>query len=184
MKSIKTYMIVLSLMLADTVVTFAESSLTIYNQDFAVVRDQIELSLKQGENEITVMDITAQAEPESVILRDPIGKYDIRILEQNYRADPVSTELLLSLYVGHEIDFITESEIVRGKIIRSGHMSPPKTIRDMEEFYMPVEYMNKRAPQEQPIIEVNGRLRFGLQGLVWSVYVAGCQFPGTVSSIS
>jgi len=88
MKSFKTYVIVFGLVLAIAVVTFAEPSLTIYNQDFAVVRDQIELSLKQGENEVTVTDITAQAEPESVILRDPAGKYALRILEQNYRADP------------------------------------------------------------------------------------------------
>ena len=119
MKSFKTCVTVLGLVLAIAVVTLAEPSLTIYNQDFAVVRDQIELSLKQGENEVTVTDITAQAEPESVILRDPAGKYALRILEQNYRADPVSTELLLSLYEGQEIDFITESEMVRGRIIRS-----------------------------------------------------------------
>jgi len=164
MKSIKTCVIVLSLVIANTIVTFAEPSLTIYNQDFAVVRDQVELSLKQGDNEVTVTDITAQAEPASVILRDPVGKYTFRILEQNYRVDPVSTELLLSLYEGQEIDFITESEMVRGRIIRSGSVPPPNTIRDMEEFYRTVEYFNQRVPQKQPIIEVNGRLRFGLPG--------------------
>jgi len=164
MKTIETCRIVLGLVLAIAIVTFAEPSLTIYNQDFAVVRDQIELSLKQGENEVTVTDITAQAEPQSVILRDPAGKYALRILEQNYRADPVSTELLLSLYEGQEIDFITESEMVRGRIIRSGSVSPPTTVRYFDEFYMPDEYLPRRKPQEQPIIEVNGRLRFGLPG--------------------
>jgi hypothetical protein len=164
MKTIKTCRIVLGLVLASTVVTFAESSLTIYNQEFAVVRDQIELSLKQGGNEVAVTDITAQAEPESVILRDPTGKYALKILEQNYRADPVSTEMLLSLYEGQEIDFITKSEMVRGRIIRSGSVQPPTNIRDMEEFYMPVENLRRLKPQEKPIIEVNGRLRFGLPG--------------------
>jgi hypothetical protein len=164
MKTIKTCRIVLGSVLLSTVVAYAEPSLTIYNQEFAVVRDQVELSLKQGENEVAVTDITAQAEPDSVILRDPAGKYALRILEQNYRADPVSTELLLSLYEGQEIDFITESEMVRGRIIRSGSVSPPTTIRDMEEFYRTIEYMNRREPQKQPIIEVNGRLRFGLPG--------------------
>jgi len=164
MKSIKTCVVVLGLVLANAIVTFAEPSLTIYNQDFAVVRDQIELSLKQGENEVTVTDITAQAEPQSVILRDPAGKFALRILEQNYRADPVSTELLLSLYEGQEIDFITESEMVRGRIIRSGSISPPTTARYVDEFSMPDEYLPRRKPQEQPIIEVNGRMRFGLPG--------------------
>jgi len=165
MKTKKTCRIVLGLVLASTIVTFAEPSLTIYNQDFAVVRDQIVLSLKQGENDVTVSDITAQAEPESVILRDPAGKYVLRILEQNYRADPVSTELLLSLNEGQEIDFITELEMVRGRIIRSGSVSPPTTVRYIDEFYMPGdEYLPQRKAQEKPIIEINGRMRFGLPG--------------------
>jgi len=165
MKTIKTCRIVLGLILTSTMVAFAEPSLTIYNQDFAVVRDGIELSLKEGENEVVVTDITAQAEPESVILRDPAGKYALRILEQNYRADPVSTELLLSLYEGQEIDFITESEMVRGRIIRSGSVSPPMPALYVDEFYMPGdEYLPRRKAQEKPIIEVNGRLRFGLPG--------------------
>ena len=165
MKTIKTYWIMLGLVLSCTVVAFTEPSLTIYNQEFAVVRDQIELSLKQGDNEVAVTDITTQAEPESVILRDPTGKYNLRILEQNYRADPVSTKLLLSLYEGQEIDFITDSEIVHGRIIRSGSVSPPATVRYIDEFYMPGdEYLPRRKAQEKPIIEVNGRIRFGLPG--------------------
>ena len=36
----------------------AEPSLTVYNQDFAVVRDQLNLNLKRGINEVNVTDIT------------------------------------------------------------------------------------------------------------------------------
>ncbi|MFH1717778.1 MAG: DUF4140 domain-containing protein, partial [Planctomycetota bacterium] len=123
MKTVGTCVVVLGLVLANAVPAFAEPSLTIYNRDFAVVRDQVALSLKAGENEVAVTNITAQAEPQSVILRDPAGKYAIRILEQNYRADPVSAEMLLSLFEGQEIDFITESEMVRGRIIRGGRIA-------------------------------------------------------------
>ena len=48
---------------------------------------------------------TAQVEPDSVILRDPSGKHSLQILEQNYRNDPVTQELLLSLFEGKTIDF-------------------------------------------------------------------------------
>ena len=51
----------------------AQPSLTVYNQDFAVVRDQLNLNLKRGINEVNVTDITAHLEPDSVILRDPKG---------------------------------------------------------------------------------------------------------------
>jgi len=142
------------LVLANVMVTFAEPSLTIYNQDFAVVRDWIELSLKKGDNEVSVTDITAKAEPQSVILRDPAGKYAIRILEQNYRADPVSQDLLLSLHEGQEIDFITESEMVRGKIIRSGRVPPRAHVRRFDPFFFEEEYPPRYRQEELPIIEV------------------------------
>src|SRR5579871_6147249 len=78
----------------------AQPSLTIYNQNFAVVRDTVPLDLQSGVNSVRYADATAQVEPDSVILRDPAGKHSLQILEQNYRNDPVSQELLLSLFEG------------------------------------------------------------------------------------
>jgi hypothetical protein len=46
---------------------FAQSpqpSLTIYNQDFAVVRQELPLDLKSGENQVNVNDITMHLEPD------------------------------------------------------------------------------------------------------------------------
>ena len=83
----------------------ASQSLTIYNQDFAVVRQDIPLDLKSGESQVNVNEITMHMEPDSVILRDPSGKHPVTVLEQNYRADPVSQFSLLSLYEGKTIDF-------------------------------------------------------------------------------
>ena len=45
-----------------------------------------------------------------VILRDPSGKHPIQVLEQNYRADPISESLLLSLNEGKTIDFLVQRE--------------------------------------------------------------------------
>src|SRR5881394_3703854 len=86
----------------------AQPSLTIYNQNFAVVRDTVPLDLKAGVNEVRFAGATAHVEPDSVILRDPAGKRALQILEQNYRNDPVSQELLLSLNEGKTIDFQNE----------------------------------------------------------------------------
>ena len=60
---------------------------------------------KSGVNTVRYAGATAQVEPDSVILRDPAGKHSLQILEQNYRNDPVSQELLLSLFEGKTIDF-------------------------------------------------------------------------------
>ena len=83
----------------------AQPALTIYNQNFAVVRDTVPLDLQAGVNKVRYTDATAQVEADSVILRDPSGGHSLQILEQNYRNDPVSQELLLSLFEGKTIDF-------------------------------------------------------------------------------
>jgi hypothetical protein len=127
-------------------------SLTIYNQNFAVVRDSVPLDLQAGVNQVVYAGATAQVEPDSVILRDPTGERSLQILEQNYRNDPVSQELLLSLFEGKTIDFQrmrmkgnTETpELIPGKIIRSGFVPG--------------------GQNQQPIIEVNSNLQFSLPG--------------------
>ncbi len=130
----------------------AQPALTIYNQNFAVVRDSVALDLKAGANALRYSGATAQVEADSVILRDPAGKRSLQILEQNYRNDPVSQDLLLSLFEGKTVDFekvrmkdnTQTRELIPGKIIRSG--------------YIP------GGGSQQPIIEVNGKLQFFLPG--------------------
>jgi hypothetical protein len=144
----------------------SQPSLTIYNQNFAVVRQQLPLDLKSGENQVSVNDITMHLEPDSVILRDPTGKHAVQVLEQNYRADPVSQSLLLSFYEGKTLDFEVSrargEETVQGKVIRSGYVPHNESAMNLygQQYYQ----SQMAAGSEQPIIEVNGQLRFSLPG--------------------
>jgi hypothetical protein len=143
---------ILSLGAAATLAAFAQPALTIYNQNFAVVRDTVPLDLKSGATAVVYSGATAQVEPDSVILRDPAGKHSLQILEQNYRNDPVSQELLLSLFEGKTIDFenvrmkdsTQTTELIPGKIVRSGFVPGGEA--------------------QSPIIEVDGKLQFSLPG--------------------
>jgi hypothetical protein len=135
----------------------SQPSLTIYNQNFAVVRQDLPLDLKSGENEVNVNDITMHLEPDSIILRDPTEKHAVNVLEQNYRADPVSQISLLSLYEGRTIDFeLPDEKTVKGKVVRSGYLRP--------DTFNPNGYNQAYPGQTEPIIEVGGQLRFGLPG--------------------
>jgi hypothetical protein len=121
----------------------AAPGLTIYNQNFAVVRDTLPLDLPSGTSDLVFDGATRLLEPDSVILRDASGA-PLRILEQNYRNDPVTQQLLLSLSEGKEIDFqvreITKPDrVVKGKIIRA-------------------------TPDQATIIEVDGKIQFSLPG--------------------
>lgn len=141
----------------------SQSSLTIYNQDFAVVRQDVALDLKSGVSQINENEITMHVEPDSVILRDPTGKHVLQVLEQNYRADPISEGMLLSLYEGKTLEFETNGgQIVKGRIIRSGYT--PHNYFAMNR-YGPNYYQSQMTASGQPVIEVNGQLRFSLPGL-------------------
>jgi len=141
----------------------SQPSLTIYNQDFAVVRQDVPLDLKSGTNQVNESEITMHVEPDSVILRDPTGKHSLQVLEQNYRADPISEGMLLNLYEGKTIEFETgPGQIVKGKIIRSGYA--PHSYFAMNRYGQAYYQSQMTAASEQPIIEVNGQLRFSLPG--------------------
>ncbi|MDP3069155.1 MAG: hypothetical protein Q8N18_02650 [Opitutaceae bacterium] len=138
-----------SLLFVAALTASAQPALTIYNQNFAVVRERVPLDLKAGENEVTFAGATAQVEADSVVLRDPAGKVQVRVLEQGYRADVMSQGALLALNEGKEIDFLVRDQNakeypIRGKVIRSGY--------------------NPGGEAMSPIIEVNGKLRFSLPG--------------------
>jgi hypothetical protein len=148
----------------------ADPALTIYNQNFAVVRDTVPLDLKAGENDVSFTDTTAHLEPDSVILRDPSGKTNLQILEQNYRNDPVSQELLLSLNEGKTIDFLVKQEqkpdqIIQGKIIRSGYvMHSQEAMERYGQQYQMAQQSFSYGAAGQPVIEVDGKIQFGLPG--------------------
>jgi ribosomal protein S18 acetylase RimI-like enzyme len=106
-----------------------EPALTIYNQNFAVVRQNLKFDLKAGVTPVEFTDITAKLEPESVVLRDPTGKRALLILEQNYQPDPISQEALLLKYEGQTIDFQVRTgdrvETVSGKLDKGTYFLRP-----------------------------------------------------------
>lgn len=127
----------------------AQPAITIYNQNFAVVRERVPLDLKAGVTPVIFAGATAQLEPDSVVLRDPAGKVQLRVLEQSYRADVMSQGLLLSLNEGRELSFLVRDQngkeySIPGKVIRSGY--------------------NPAGEVTAPIVEVDGKLRFSLPG--------------------
>src|SRR5262249_16506804 len=78
--------------------------LTVYNDNYALVKDRPELpgQLKAGVNVIHFKDVAATLDPTSVNFRsltDPAAQ----VLEQNYEFDLVSADKLLQKYVDHKV---------------------------------------------------------------------------------
>ena len=149
----------------------AETQLTIYNQNFATVKETRALDLRKGENEVRMTDITAHLEPDSLVLRDLARPDAIRILEQNCESDPLSEGLLLRKSEGKTLDFeITvpqtgEKKIVRGKILRSGYVPHTSALHRYGQQYAAMQsYYGQPQGGGQPIVEVDGKIVFGLPG--------------------
>jgi len=135
-----------------------------------VIRDQVSLNLQAGLNTVTCSGVTMHLEPDSVVLRDPAGKVALRVLEQSYRADTVSQGLMLSLNEGRTLDFIARDRdnkeyLVKGKVIRSGYVpNSAGGSRYGQQYYQQQQAMGNGQGGGQPIIEVDGKLRFSLPG--------------------
>ena len=144
--------------------------LTIYNGNFAVIKEDLRLKLKKGENEIRVTDITFHLDPESVILRDKKNPNSIKVLEQNFEGDPLSQNLLLLRNEGKIIEFevydpeTKGNKIKKAKIIRSGYVPHSQAYDRYGRNYTSRQSAYVRSGGNIPIIEMDGKLRFSLPG--------------------
>ena len=76
---------------------------TIYNGNLGLVKDVREVRLPAGMTEVQFMDVAAQIDPTTVHLRSLTDPAGLRILEQNYEYDLLSSEKLLEKYVGKKV---------------------------------------------------------------------------------
>jgi hypothetical protein len=146
-------------------------ALTIYNRDFAVVRERIPLDLKPGANAVSFAGATVHLEPDSVVLRDPGGRVRLQVLEQSFRADTISQALLLHLNEGKEIDFQRRRadggvDVVRGTIVRSGYVPNTGAMsRFGAQFTQRQQALGSwQGGAGSPIVRVDGTLQFSLPG--------------------
>jgi hypothetical protein len=76
---------------------------TIYNGNLGLVKDVRDVRLPAGLGEAQFMDVAALIDPTSVHLRSLSHPAGLRILEQNYEYDLLSSDKLLEKYVGKTV---------------------------------------------------------------------------------
>jgi hypothetical protein len=101
-------------------VTFADRklSLSVYNDNFALVKDVRSMDLQKGVSEFRFTDVAATIEPTSVRFRS-LSDPDARIVEQNYQFDLVNSSKLLNKYIDRKVEVLTlKGDLVTGKLLR------------------------------------------------------------------
>jgi hypothetical protein len=77
-------------------------TITVYNQNFGLVREVRSIELGRGAAELEFRDVAGQIEPFTVSVRARDGQR-LQVLEQNYRYDLLSPDQLLRKYVGRTV---------------------------------------------------------------------------------
>lgn len=101
-------------------------SLTVYNADFALVRDERTVTLSKGINSIEVPDVAARIDPTSVLFRSLTAPNSVGILEQNYQYDLISPDNILDKSVGQRLKFTRFDSDGRPHTDAGILLNPPK----------------------------------------------------------
>jgi hypothetical protein len=78
-------------------------AVTVYNGNLGLVKDVREVRLPAASTEVRFMDVAVQIDPTTVHLRSLSDPSGLRILEQNYEYDLLSSQKLMEKYVGHKV---------------------------------------------------------------------------------
>ncbi len=78
-------------------------SVTVYNQNFGLVREVRALDLGRGPISLEYGDVASGIQPETVHVL-PLGGSGLRLLEQNYQFDLLNPQKLLEKYVGRTVN--------------------------------------------------------------------------------
>src|ERR1700759_5062030 len=116
-------------------------SITVYNQNFGLVREVRELaSLGTGKVELEFRDVAANIQPETVHIKSVGPGGGVNVLEQNYRYDLLTPQTLLEKYVGKTVRAYRYHEKI-GK----------EDVVDAELL----------SAAESPVLKINGEITFG-----------------------
>jgi hypothetical protein len=85
---------------ASSVVLAPESlAVTIYNNNFAMVKDVRQISFDKGESMLYFTDVSANIQPETVTFKAITDPSAIRVYEQNFEQNLVNTNGILKKYI-------------------------------------------------------------------------------------
>ena len=100
-------------------------SLTVYNQNFAVVREVRPLTLRQGLNLVRFEDVAAQIDPTSLALKALSDPTAVLVQEQNYQYDLINQNTLLEKSVGKRVRFVQTKPDGSEEVIEATLLSQP-----------------------------------------------------------
>lgn len=124
--------------------------ITVYNQNFGLVRETRRLDLASGRSFLEFADVASTIQPETVHITSLSGR-PLAVLEQNYRYDLLSPQKLLEKYVGREVTVyrsnpVTGEELPVRATVLSVNQGPVLRIGDEITFNYPGRFSFPEVP--------------------------------------
>ena len=131
------------------ILAFAQNSnisVTVYNQNFALVRQTFSFQLEKGEQNIRIEDVAKSIDPTSVHLRSLSDPKSLIILEQVFEYDLIESNKVLSKFIDQTIQLIdSKGNLIEGKLLSVG--SDLLLANENEEITL---IKNKKASMGRP----------------------------------
>ncbi len=121
---------------------------TIYNNDFGLVKEVRSVRLASGRQQIRIEDVPSAIDPSSVGIKSLTVSMPIQMLEQNYQYDLISPEKILEKSIGKRVKFTQilnngQAAVIEGELLAAGNivvktddgkivLNPPGTIEVLE----------------------------------------------------
>jgi len=108
-------------------------AVTIYNNAFAMVKDVRQIAFDKGESTLYFTDVSSNIQTNTVTFKAVKDPGAVRVYEQNFERNLISTEGILKKYIEKDIDVYVElastSRRVSGKLLgyNSGYIIQTKT---------------------------------------------------------
>jgi Uncharacterized conserved protein len=106
----------LALLIAASQFTYADVAVTVYNNNRALVKETREVTLKKDIQVLEFDNVASQIDATSVLPKFLSDSSKIKVLEQNFDYDLVSTDKLLTKYIGKDIEVERTGEDKRAKL--------------------------------------------------------------------
>jgi hypothetical protein len=110
------------------------TEITVYNQGFALVKENRNLNLRAGRQTFQVEDVAQLIEPTSVAIRSITAPGSFSVLEQNYQFDLISVQAILEKAVGQKVTFTRALPNGAKEVITGTLMSSPTAIVNTGEM--------------------------------------------------
>lgn len=128
-------------------------SITIYNDNLAMVRDLRHVSLEEGMNRLAWGEVSTRIRPETALLTPLEKTSEIRVVEQNFDFDLLSPEKLLEKYHGRSVNVVhtnpvTGEETMEAATVLSTSDGIVLKFRDRIETGMPERIIFPDVPDD------------------------------------